>query len=325
MLASRLSTPNFKQSAGLFRILSRTLGSVSTALLVLLLRAESANPATSGNIPLQHTVQDELVFIDPALPDLSILLTGIRPGTEVILLDPNKDGIQQIAEVLRGRKGVRALHILSHGQSGSIQLGKSILNLENLSEYASLLSQWKSSLTDDAEILIYGCEVASGSEGRLFIKELAHLTGADIAASTNLTGYAGYNADWILEATTGSVATPTIFVEGSVEHRYRHTLQVGATPTLDANFVLTNIQVGTNKLSLIGVTEQVVLRRVNNPQASGTCNIVWVVHPDTPGSLGITAMEQALLIDPINPVIKAGTDNIFTNLDSGTRNINNIQ
>ena len=151
MLASKLSTPNFKQSAGLFRILSRTLGSVSTALLVLLLRAESANPATSGNISLQHAAQDELVFIDQALPDLSILLAGIQPGTEVILLDPNRDGIQQIAEALRGRKGVRALHILSHGQAGSIQLGKSILSLENLPEYASLLSQWKSSLADDAK------------------------------------------------------------------------------------------------------------------------------------------------------------------------------
>ncbi|MFT0788044.1 DUF4347 domain-containing protein, partial [Synechococcus sp. H55.10] len=294
-------------------------------MLILLLRVENADSTTSGNILLQHSAQDELVFIDQALPDLSILLAGIRPGTEIILLDPNRDGIQQIAEALRGRKGVRALHVLSHGQAGSIQLGKSLLSLENLSEYASLLSQWKSSLADDAEILIYGCEVASGLEGELLIKQLAHLTGADIAASTNLTGYAGYDADWVLEAATSSIATPTIFVEGSVEHRYQHTLQVGATPTLDANFVLANIQVGTNKLSLIDATNQVILRRVDNDQAAGICNIVWVVPPDTPGSLGITAMEQALLINPINPVIKAGTDNIFTNKDTGTVNLNNIE
>ncbi len=66
MLASRLSTPNFKQSAGLFRILSRTLGSVSTALLILILRVDNADSATSGNIILQHVAQDELVFIDQA-------------------------------------------------------------------------------------------------------------------------------------------------------------------------------------------------------------------------------------------------------------------
>ncbi|MFS8915471.1 DUF4347 domain-containing protein, partial [Synechococcus sp. H55.7] len=323
MLTSRPSPPNSKQPAGLLQILSRTLGSVSTALLILLLRVGNADSATSGNILLQHSAQDELVFIDQALPDLSILLAGIRPGTEIILLDPNKDGIQQIAEALRGRKGVRALHILSHGQAGSIQLGKSLLSLENLSEYASLLSQWKSSLADDAEILIYGCEVASGLEGELLIKQLAHLIGADIAASTNLTGYAGYDADWVLEAATSSITTPTIFVEGSVEHRYHHTLQVGATPTLDANFLLTNIQVGTNKLSLIGATNQVILRRVDNANATGSCNVVWVVPPDTPSSLGITTMEDALLIDPLNPVIKAGTDNIFTN--KGSVNLNNIE
>ncbi len=66
MLTSRPSPPNSKQPAGLLQILSRTLGSVSTALLILLLRVENADSATLGNILLQHVAQDELVFIDQA-------------------------------------------------------------------------------------------------------------------------------------------------------------------------------------------------------------------------------------------------------------------
>jgi hypothetical protein len=171
--------------------------------------------------------------------------------------------------------------------------------------------------------LIYGCEVAAGLEGRLFIEQIARLTGADIAASTNLTGYAKAGADWILEATAGSVTAPTIVVEGVIDHSYQHTLQAAAVPTLGAGSVLTDIQVSGQKLSLIGATDQVVLRRVDNPNKSGVCNIVWVIPPDTPGTLGITSMEQAILINPLNPVIKAGTDNLFTNIISV--NSNNIE
>lgn len=185
--------------------------------------------------------------------------------------------------------------------------------------------KWKSSLADDADILIYGCEVAAGLEGRLFIEQIARLTGADIAASTNLTGHAKAGADWILEAAAGSVTAPTIVVEGVIDHSYPHTLQVGAKPTLDASFKLIDIDVSGQKLSLIGATSQAVLRRVNNNSAKGTCNVVWVVAPNKPSDLGITVMEDVLLINPSNPVVKAGADNIFVNFPDGTTAFNNIE
>ncbi|MFS8970991.1 DUF4347 domain-containing protein [Synechococcus sp. 'PEA 65AY6A-5F PE A'] len=323
MLTSKPSSFRPGQLERLLCFFSRSLGTVSTALLMVLLGVEQASFSASRETSLQHPKQDELVFIDQALPDLAILLAGIRPGAEVVLLDPNRDGIEQITEALRGRKGIKTLHILSHGQAGSLSLGRRVLNRENLPEYADLLAKWKSSLADDADILIYGCEVAAGLEGRLFIEQIARLTGADIAASTNLTGHAKAGADWVLEATAGSVTAPTIVVEGIIDHSYQHTLQAAAVPTLGAGSVLTDIQVSGQKLSLIGATDQVVLRRVDNPNKSGVCNIVWVIPPDTPGTLGITSMDQALLINPLNPVIKAGTDNLFTNIISV--NSNNIE
>ncbi|MFS8834429.1 DUF4347 domain-containing protein, partial [Synechococcus sp. R55.6] len=323
MLTSKPSSFRPGQLERLLCFFSRSLGTVSTALLMVLLGVEQASFSASRETSLQHPKQDELVFIDQALPDLAILLAGIRPGAEVVFLDPNRDGIEQITETLRGRKGIKTLHILSHGQAGSLSLGRRVLNRENLPEYADLLAKWKSSLADDADILIYGCEVAAGLEGRLFIEQIARLTGADIAASTNRTGHAKGGADWILEATAGSVTAPTIVVEGVIDHSYQHTLQAAAVPTLGAGFVLTDIQVSGQKLSLIGATDQVVLWRVDNPNKSGTCNIVWVIPPATPGTLGITSMEQAILINPLNPVIKAGVDNLFTN--TASENSNNIE
>ncbi|NJM00432.1 MAG: DUF4347 domain-containing protein, partial [Synechococcaceae cyanobacterium SM2_3_2] len=150
-----------------------------------------------------NNISQELVFVDQSLPDLAVLLAGIQPGAEVILLDPSRDGIEQIAEALRGREGIQALHILSHGSAGTVQLGDSSLNLDNLDAYAQQLQDWGTALDPGADILLYGCDVA-GLTGMAdpFLSQLAMLTGADIAASNNLTGAGG---DWDLEVATGTI------------------------------------------------------------------------------------------------------------------------
>src|SRR5690348_1290617 len=42
----------------------------------------------------------QIIFIDPAVPGAPTLLTGVTPDTVAILLDPDKDGVQQIADFL---------------------------------------------------------------------------------------------------------------------------------------------------------------------------------------------------------------------------------
>ena len=44
----------------------------------------------------------------------------------------------------------------------------------------------QNSLTEDGDILLYGCDIAAGEEGEAFIEELAELTAADIAAQMTL-------------------------------------------------------------------------------------------------------------------------------------------
>src|ERR1700722_11542479 len=42
----------------------------------------------------------EIVFIDAQIPNYQALVTGAKPGVEVVVLDPNSDGVQQIANFL---------------------------------------------------------------------------------------------------------------------------------------------------------------------------------------------------------------------------------
>ena len=44
----------------------------------------------------------EIVFVDNQVKDYQQLVAQVRPGTEVIVLDKTRDGLQQIADALRG-------------------------------------------------------------------------------------------------------------------------------------------------------------------------------------------------------------------------------
>jgi hypothetical protein len=150
----------------------------------------------------QSTVQtsQSIAMIDGAIANPQSIINGLTPGTRVVTLDPNRDGILQITEALKGLRGIDSLHVFSHGSADRIQLGSTALSSNSLSRYASQLSQWSKSLSPNADVLLYGCNVASG--GSTLIQGLSQLTRADVAASSNLTGRGG---DWNLEVSTGRI------------------------------------------------------------------------------------------------------------------------
>ncbi|MBD1938670.1 cadherin-like domain-containing protein [Microcoleus sp. FACHB-68] len=168
---------------------------------------------SAGNLllgkPADVPAVREIIFVDAAVEDYQSLVAGIQPGAEVVILDANRNGTDQISEVLAHRADISALHIVSHGEPGSLRLGNSTLNLAGIAE----TQQWANALNPDADILIYGCDVASGTQGEAFVEKLGELTGADVAASTDKTGSAIEGGDWLLEYGAGSIETDLAFNE----------------------------------------------------------------------------------------------------------------
>ncbi|MDH4323291.1 MAG: DUF4347 domain-containing protein, partial [Betaproteobacteria bacterium] len=152
----------------------------------------------------------EIVFVDQGIEDYESLLggaaTGVDADTRVVILDASDDGVRQISEALRGERDLDAIHILSHGSAGGVDLGSARLDASTLESYADQLATWRAALGSDADILLYGCNVAAGEWGVAFVQELAALTGADIAASDDLTGAAALGGDWDLEVVIGDVS-----------------------------------------------------------------------------------------------------------------------
>ncbi|MGD1918322.1 MAG: DUF4347 domain-containing protein, partial [Pleurocapsa sp.] len=149
-----------------------------------------------------------LVIVDRSVVNYQDLIQDLEFGTEVIVLDSALDGVEQISEVLAARSNINSLQIISHGSSGSLQLGSTVLNNNNIEAYQEQLEKWGDSLTEDGDIFLYGCNVALGKNGKAFINRLSTLTNADIAASVDLTGNELLNGDWELEYTTGLIDAP---------------------------------------------------------------------------------------------------------------------
>ncbi|NOQ42682.1 MAG: DUF4347 domain-containing protein, partial [Desulfuromusa sp.] len=158
-------------------------------------------------------IQREVIFIDAGVEDYQQLLDDIQAQTEegrqfeTVLLDSNRDGITQISDYLSSQQNISAVHIISHGSNGEVVLGDSPLNLSTLDTYAESIEGWQQALTDEADLLFYGCNLASGEEGLTLINSLALLTGADVAASDDTTGRAALGGDWDLEQVVGEIET----------------------------------------------------------------------------------------------------------------------
>jgi hypothetical protein len=153
----------------------------------------------------------EIAFVDAAAP--ASLLEGLArngsPGCtlEVVLVSHDRDGITQVSEVLSSRRDVSAVHIISHGTDGAVQLGAGRLDFDSLLAHASRIRGWGDALASNADLLIYGCDVAQGSAGASLMQALARLTGADVAASSDRTAGAAQGGNWTLEYRTGSIET----------------------------------------------------------------------------------------------------------------------
>jgi len=120
----------------------------------------------------------------------------------VVTLDPAQDVISQISNQLANRNGLDTIRIISHGKDGELLFGNQVVDQSVLVTRGSEIASWGKSLAPDADILLYGCSVATSEAGKNFVTTLAGLTGADIAASINPTG-AG--ADTNLEYNAGLV------------------------------------------------------------------------------------------------------------------------
>src|SRR3954463_7100295 len=225
--------------------------------------------------------RNEVVFIDTTVEDYKDLLANVNPNAKVVLLDASRDGVSQIAEFLAHESNVDAVHIVSHGSEGMLQLGTASLDVFSMARtYGAQLAEIGTHLTRGADILVYGCDFGKGALGNAAATELSWLTKADVAASTDLTGAADLGGNWTFERNVGAIETNIAFDAG-VQRTFHNVLE-----TLDWDKQTWTAGAASGSYSLAGgtVTVTLTLRNADGSLAAGN-----------PFTAGYPADGQALL------------------------------
>ncbi len=191
-------------------------------------------PATHASISIANVATEPkliLVFVDSRVPDVDQLLANLTEGAQVIFLNSQEDGLQQIARAVSKHSDIQSIQVISHGEAGQLQLGNGFISSKNLDAYTNELQIIKQSLGVGGDILLFGCNVGAGAVGQNFVNQLALATGADVAASTNKTGNIKNGGDWELEIARGKINTSSALASAA-QATYRHEL---ATITVTTN------------------------------------------------------------------------------------------
>jgi Tol biopolymer transport system component len=155
-----------------------------------------------------------VIFVDSRVADLASVVSGGYGDRDCYILSPDEDGVATMRRILAGYSDLEAIHVVSHGSEGALVLGSTRLDAAGLSSHAADLAGIGASLSATGDLLLYGCDVARGDAGLAFVEELARLTGAAVAASSNATGAAALGGDWRLEVASGPIEAITLDGQG---------------------------------------------------------------------------------------------------------------
>src|SRR5262249_18463215 len=112
---------------------------------------------------------------------------------------------------LKGRHGLSAIHVVSHGAPGALELGAAALDESALSADAAAVGALRAALAPGGDLLLWGCDVGAGPQGEAFLRDLAAATGASGAAAAQPVGAAALGGSWELGAQVGQVQTAAPF------------------------------------------------------------------------------------------------------------------
>ena len=243
---------------------------------------------------IQGVAQNTLYIVDSSLPELDSLITSFHEDAKVLLLDPEQSGVSQVGAYFATQdEPFDTIHILTHASAeGQFSLGSDSLSSETVeNDFSSSIAAWAGSLTESADILIYGCDLASSSEGIATLETLNRMLGADLAASDDVTGRDG---DWELEHEIGVIESQVLSASDWNGNLVDLTLNLPSIPAFSEDQPLVFAELGGNVISVGGVNGSLVEVGLSIPLGVGELSLTQTAGVDI--SEGNAAGDTALTL-----------------------------
>ncbi len=168
---------------------------------------------------------------------------------------------------------------------GAVDLGGSVLEFDSLIANTSLIKSWGEAFSADGDFLIYGCDLAASADGQGLVNALGRLTGADVAASDDLTGSAALGGDWELEYRTGLVET-----EVAVSQEARENW---------SNVMVTTYTVTTTAATGAGSLDEAINLANAAPNSGGPDRIDFNIGGGGAQTIAVAAAGLPMITDPV--------------------------
>jgi hypothetical protein len=276
----------------------------------------------------QNRTYSSVLFIDASVANADALAAGVADDVLIVKLASWRDGVEQIATVLRNYDGLDSIQIVSHGAAGQLQLGNTVLDSAHLEQYQAAVREWGAALSADGDLLLFGCDVAAGVSGQSFVDALAFVSGADVAASTDLTGLHG---DWDLEYHSGAIEAASALTEAA-QQAYQADLALvnngnNGTITFNTNANVTLLNTSGLAAGAVVHTDNILGLGLDLYTQSTNGGGVQVVNVNGSNLIGIPLSDDRLtvngsLLSPVSYVDLRANSGVFDavsiNLGSGS-------
>lgn len=213
----------------------------------------------------------DIAVIDPTLYDAEILARQAQQrGLTPIFICHDSDPLSQLIKQLTAVNGAGYLHVFCHAEPGQLIIDYRVIDSQVVTELATPLRQLGSLI--DRGVLLYGCEVARGVTGELFVQQLAQAMQRPVAAATDVIGLSEDGPNWRLDYGPVELASQAI-----VATQYQH--QLAATTltfssddgSWDTDHIAEDGEGGSTDIA--GITIQIF--NINDAGGTNTNSMNW--------------------------------------------------
>ncbi|GJL76868.1 PKD domain-containing protein [Nitrosomonas sp.] len=203
-----------------------------------------------------ETKIQKLLIIDAGVLDSDLLLKDHHPDYKVIRLKPESDPITQISKALSLHAPVSEISLVAHALPGQIHFSGGLIDFAQLEQHQQQLQAWRKSLSLDAKLCIYACELATGEEGTNFVSLLKDLTGAEVAASSLPIGKVDADNNWGLNHFTKEFGITIPFhpySTASYAHILAPEISVSGAETVENGFMTFQVKLSEPATSTVRI------------------------------------------------------------------------
>src|SRR5579883_568770 len=169
--------------------------------------AEPASERTPNplrdNQDLAMARASEILFVDPAVPDLATLLDNLRPEVRAIVLDSSQPAARQMALALHACRGLQAVHVVAHGAPGRVGFAAGEWTAATLEGDAESFRTIGRALTAKGELRLWSCNAGSGQTGQDLVEALQVVADVHVVAAKEPVGAARLGGSWKLASRVG--------------------------------------------------------------------------------------------------------------------------